>query len=154
MSIYTFFVLQPYAFLAHNSEYNKPHCLQQHKKIPVLGKCKTLLNYKKVVTPITFIVANTNLQRVLNSTTSKTLNLIKRIFQFDANFPAFLKNYQDCFGVLETLQNTHNITVDPSVPPVTNPPMKIPFALQNRQKSELIRMTKIGIIKSVSEPTE
>ena len=53
-----------------------------------------------------------------------------------------------------TLSKTHLITVDPSVFLVINPPRRIPFALKKRLKAELDRMTKVGIIKPVSEPTE
>lgn len=122
--------------------------------ISVLGKCTASIKYKKVTTSIKFIVADTISQPVLGATTCEKLNLIKRIFQIDTNLPALLKKYQDCFGALGTLQKTHHITIDPSVPPVINPPRKIPFALRDKLKVELDRMTKMGIIKSVSEPTE
>ena len=46
--------------------------------IPVQGKCKVSVNYKKVVTPIMFIIADTNLQPVLSITARK---------------------YQDCFSI-------------------------------------------------------
>ena len=55
--------------------------------IPVLGKCKASVNYKNVVTPIMFIVADTNSQLVLSITTCKKLNLIKCIFQIHPSLP-------------------------------------------------------------------
>ena len=59
-----------------------------------------------------------------------------------------MQTFQLSFSILETLQNTHHI------PPVINLQRKIPFALQDKLKSELNRMTKMGIIKLVSEATE
>ena len=42
------------------------------------------------------------------------------------------------------------MTVDPTVPSVINPPRKIPFALREKLKSELDRMSKMRIIKAES----
>ena len=46
------------------------------------------------------------------------------------------------------------MAVNSSVPAVINSPRKILFALKKRLKVELDRMTKMGVIKLVSEPTE
>ena len=70
------------------------------------------------------------------------------------DLPAFLGNYQDCFGEIGTLSSARHKTVNPSVPAVFNSPRKILFALKKRLKVELDRMTKIGVFKLVSEPTE
>ena len=53
-----------------------------------------------------FIVADTNSQSVLSATTYKKLNLIKCIFQIDANLSALLKNiktvsvYSEIFWIM------------------------------------------------------
>ena len=122
--------------------------------IPVLGKCVANVTFRNTVTPLLFIVADTESQPIIGADASEKLQLIKRIFHIDSNLPAFLEKYSDCFGDLGTLKNTHHITVDPSVPPVVNPPRRVPFAMKDKLKAELDRMTKLGVIKPVHEPTD
>ena len=91
---------------------------------------------------VLFIVADTEFQPIIGADASEKLQLIKPIFHIDSNLPAFLEKYSDCFGDLGTLKNTYNITVDPSVPPVVNPSLRVPFAMKDKLKAELDRMTK------------
>ena len=99
------------------------------------------------------MIADTNSQAVLNADTCKKLQQVKLIFNINTNLPAFLEKYQECFGEVGTFSTIHHITDDPLAPPVINHPRKIPFALK-KLKGELDRMTKIGIIKPVSESSE
>ena len=48
----------------------------------------------------------------------------------------------------------YKMTVDHSVTPVVRPPRRIPAAMQDKVRKELDRMTKIGVITPVSEPTD
>lgn len=47
-----------------------------------------------------------------------------------------------------------SIKVDPKVVPVVLPARRIPYALQSGVKAELDRMRKMGIIESITEPTD
>ena len=64
------------------------------------------------------------------------------------------QQFQDCFGAIGKLPGVHHITIDPTVPPVVDPPRKLSIALREKLREELRRMVKMGIIKSVHEPTD
>lgn len=66
----------------------------------------------------------------------------------------FLSEFKECFVELGTHPGIHHITMDPEIKPVINPPRNIPVALKKKLKKELIKMTELGVIKPVSEPTE
>ena len=61
---------------------------------------------------------------------------------------------QDCFGEIGKLPGVHQITIDPTVPPVVHPPRKLPIARKEKLNTELRGMVKMGIIKPVHEPTD
>ena len=66
-----------------------------------------------------------------------------------------LKKYPDLFnGELGELPVIYKMRLDPEVKPVVCPPRRVPVALQDQVKDELDRMTSIGVITPVSEPTE
>ena len=52
------------------------------------------------------------------------------------------------------MPKTHYISVKPEVTPTISPARRVPIALRDKLKSELDRMIKLDVIKSVSEPTE
>ena len=63
-------------------------------------------------------------------------------------------DYDDVFEGLGCLPGEHGITVDPSVKPVQKPCRRVPFALEDKVKLELLRMEQLGVITKVEEPTE
>lgn len=64
-------------------------------------------------------------------------------------------DYADLFDdSLGKLPVVYSMKVDPSVTPVVRPPRRIPAAMQDKVCVELDRMTKIGVITPVSEPTD
>ena len=58
--------------------------------IPVLGKCVVNVTFRNTVTPLLFIVADTESQPIIGADTSEKLQLIKCIFHIDSNLPAFV----------------------------------------------------------------
>lgn len=62
--------------------------------------------------------------------------------------------YQDLFEGIGCLPGEHKIVIDKSVPPVVNPPRKIPVAIKAKVKSELDRMEKLNIIEKQTKPTK
>lgn len=52
------------------------------------------------------------------------------------------------------LAGMHTIGVDKTVTPVVHPPRKIPIAIKDKVKTELDRMTEMGVIVKQEEPTE
>lgn len=101
--------------------------------IPVVGKFIVSVTYTNVISPVKFIIGDTNSQAVLVPDTHEKLQLIKRIFSIKANLPELLDKCRYCFSEIETLGTTHHITVDPSFFPLINHPKKILFALKNQK---------------------
>ncbi|CAC5376660.1 unnamed protein product [Mytilus coruscus] len=60
----------------------------------------------------------------------------------------------DLFEGIGELEGYHHIELDKSINPVIHPPRRVPIALQERLKSEIERMDKLGIVEKVEHPTE
>ena len=87
--------------------------------IKVLDKCKVSIPYKGKKFPVLFIVANTKSKAILGLGTCKRLNFVQRMYQVDST-PAFLEEFEDCFGELGNLPKEYHIVLDPTVPPVVD----------------------------------
>lgn len=122
--------------------------------IPVQGKCIAKVTKNNLKHHVMFIVADIDASPILGLETCTKLNLIKKICQINTSKLDFLSKFKDCFGELGKLPGTHHITMDPKIKPVINPPRNIPFALKKKLKEELKRMTELGVITPVTEPTE
>ena len=57
-------------------------------------------------------------------------------------------------GDLGTLEGLQHLNVDPSVSPSIAPSRRVPFAIKPKLKSELERLTDIGVLMPVDEPTD
>ena len=68
--------------------------------------------------------------------------------------PDYLQQYTDCFGEIGCLKEKHHIVVDIEVPPVINPPRRIPASVKMRLNEKLDRMVKMEIITPIEEPTD
>ena len=71
---------------------------------PILGKCVANVTLRNPVTPLLFIVADTESKPIIGEDGSEKLQLIKRIFYIDSKYPAIIEKYSDCFGDLGTLK--------------------------------------------------
>ena len=66
-----------------------------------------------------------------------------------------IEEYRDVFeGDLGTLEGLQHLDVDPSVPPTIAPSRRVPFAIKPKLKTELDRLTGIGVLVPVDEPTD
>ena len=65
-----------------------------------------------------------------------------------------LKQFKDCFEGVSCFQGEYRITVDPAVPPVVHPPRRVPEALREPLKNELVSLVEQGILAKVTEPTD
>ena len=66
-----------------------------------------------------------------------------------------VEEYKDVFeGELGTLSGQQHLDVDPTVPPNIAPSRRVPFAIKPKLKAELERLTDIGVLMPVDEPTD
>ncbi|XP_052819930.1 uncharacterized protein K02A2.6-like [Mya arenaria] len=65
-----------------------------------------------------------------------------------------LKKYKEVFDGIGLLAGECKIHIDPTVQPVVHPSRKVPIALQEKVKDELLRMESLGVIEKVNEPTD
>ena len=125
--------------------------------IPVKGSCLLKIQRKRSCIPVLFIVADIDSPPIVGLKTSSHLNLIKRVMNITKEkivLPEFLKEYNDCFGEIGCLRETHHIVIDPEVPPVIHPPRRLPATIQEKLYTEIQRIMKLGIIVPVQEPTD
>ena len=104
-----------------------------------------IIKNEKIHTRATFIIADINSTAVLCEKTCEELNLIKRIYEINCNaddLQELIEKYDDCFSEIGALASTHHITISKVVKPVIHP-------AQAKLKSELERMTKLGVIKRI-----
>ena len=92
--------------------------------IPVEGLCILYVENNNKSYPFLFIVADIDSQPFLDLKTSKQLNLIQRIMKIEKEE---IPNY-NCFGNIRCLGKKYHIVVEENVPPVVNPPRRIPVA--------------------------
>ncbi|KAL0157384.1 hypothetical protein M9458_048630, partial [Cirrhinus mrigala] len=66
-----------------------------------------------------------------------------------------LTKYADLFkDEVGRLPVTYSMKIDPTIPPVVRPARRIPVAMQDKVKKELQRMTDLGVITPISEPSD
>ena len=131
--------------------------------ITSLGKCRMKLrkpvNQKKY--SVEFIVVTEDLMPLLGKRAAEQMNLL--VVNYDnmksvhklKTISSIVVQYEDVFNVeLGTLPGTVHFTVDPTVKPVVSPARRIPIALQSKVRSELNRLTELGVLIPVDEPTE
>uniref|UniRef100_A0A3Q2DAV3 ribonuclease H n=1 Tax=Cyprinodon variegatus TaxID=28743 RepID=A0A3Q2DAV3_CYPVA len=129
------------------------------ERIPVKGGCIATFQHKGQQIQAQLLIVDANVQPILGLKTCTKLNLVKRVFVVTSpgtvnDHDSLMEEYKDCFEGLGCLPGEHKIFVDKSVSPVVHPCRKIPFALRNKLKEELVRMEKLGVIKKIDEPTE
>ena len=117
---------------------------------------------------VEFIVVKDNLTTLLGATVIQQMGLIE---VHEENFEKIaavktastkaetaqeiIEEYSDVFeGDLGTLEGLQHLDVDPPVPPNIAPSRRVPFAIKPKLKVELDRLTDIGVLIPVDEPTD
>ena len=134
------------------------------------GICRTTIhnpkNRKKY--SVEFIVVKENLTPLLGAKAIQHMELIE---VHEENFEKvatakiastkaqtaeeIIVEYSNVFeGDLGTLEGIQHLDVDPSVPPSIAPLRRVPFAIKPKLKAELERLTDIGVLMPVDEPTD
>ena len=136
------------------------------------GTCRVTLrnpkNRRKY--SIEFILVKENLTPLLGAKVIQQMGLIQ---VHGANFEKFaatetmdkasgpktaqeiIEEYKDVFeGDLRTLEGKQHLAVDPTVLPNIFPLQWVPFAIKPKLMTELERLTDIGVLMPVDEPTD
>ena len=130
--------------------------------LDTLGCCMLKCRYTDKSQVIDFYVVNTSSTPILGLRSCLDFGLIRLVYSVQASNIArpmpitkasVLKEYADIFKGIGLFPEEYNITLDPSIPPVVNPPRRVPLALRDRLKAELDRIVSMDIIAKVTEPT-
>ena len=120
---------------------------------------------------VEFVIVEENLMPLLGSSASQNMNIIKVKHE---NFKSVssvrheqpttyilgdkadvIARYADVFnGDLGTLEGKQHLTVDPDVTPTVSPSRRLPFAMRSKLQAELDRLTDLGVVAPVDEPTD
>jgi hypothetical protein len=129
-------------------------------------------SHKDVTAELIFQVVDAHkTPTLLGDADSVKLNLIKRIYSlandvsvdshdvddsgsFARTKSQLLEQYADVFSGVGTIPGEYHIDIDPEVQPVVHPPRSVPVALRSKVKAELDKLQDLGIIESITEPTE
>lgn len=106
-------------------------------EIPVIGNDKQRKDIQS--SPVQMFVVPTNSSPIIGLETCQRLNLIKRVENLNRlDSDTFIPNF-DVFGEIGYLPGEHHIKIDENAVPVVHPPRRVPYALRNKLKSELVR---------------
>ncbi|KAK3084785.1 hypothetical protein FSP39_018986 [Pinctada imbricata] len=105
---------------------------------------------------IEMVVVPGNLKPILGS---KVIQGMKMITVNQENIAAVestdvLERFTDVFQGLGKFQGTLHLDIDKSIPPTKIPTRKVPLAVKKLLKEELERLTDLGVITPVTEPTD
>lgn len=65
-----------------------------------------------------------------------------------------MKSYEDVYKGLDQLPEKHHINIDETVTLAIHPSRKVPVALRDKMKTELLRMEQLGVIAKQDQPTD
>jgi hypothetical protein len=126
------------------------------QSIPVVGVCTLKVNYKGGHCKLDFYIV-TKGQSILGLKAAVELGLIQRVDQVKSKKTRdrpIIEEYDDVFNGIGCMPNEHHIQLKDEAEPVVHAPRRVPFALNERLKEELDRLSELGIIVKVDYPTE
>lgn len=133
------------------------------EQIPIQGVCYANVELENKQQKIMFVVVSKNYPPLLGLEAIKQLGLVKRVHVVGEDKTLNTESSEQCeiaqefaevFEGIGCLPVTYKIQLKEDAVPVIHPARKIPVALRERLHNELNRMTELGIIKRIEEPTE
>ena len=131
------------------------------------GICTLPCAYGSQTCDIEFYIVETTSPPILGLKTCLSLGLIKLVYAVTSLTPEIsvkqeppmtkakvLSEYKDVFQGIGNLPGECKIHIEPDAVPVIHPPRRVPIALRDKLKDELVRMEKCDVITKVTEPTE
>ncbi len=133
------------------------------KGIDSLGICKLKVTVKDKVHHLLFSLVAEELASLLGDKACESLNLVKRVYHINHNNSAvttsnsvddIVQNFADAFEGFGVLPYVYKIQLKENAQPVVHPACRVPAPLKDHLKKELDRMTTLGVIKRIEEPTD
>ncbi|GFO39028.1 Gag-Pol protein [Plakobranchus ocellatus] len=122
-----------------------------------VGKTREILKNAKTKKKfnVEFVVCEQNVQPILGLRAAEQMGLLSLK---SANLEeVFLLSSLECIPVfndeLGQFPGQQHLTTDPNVKPVIMPNRRVPIAVRGRFKQELDRLTELGVLAPVTEPT-
>lgn len=130
--------------------------------IECLGTSKLKVTVKGKVYQLHFSVVNQQCESILGDKACEELGLVKRVYcvvNADAatsvnSMDSIVQHFTDVFRGFGTLPFTYEIQLKKGAQPVVHAPQRVPAPLRDALKKELERMTNLGVIRKVEEPTD
>ncbi|XP_013889783.1 uncharacterized protein K02A2.6 [Austrofundulus limnaeus] len=111
--------------------------------------------YKNIQLRLEMHIVDTNAPPVLGLKACLDFGLIKVILSVNDNPERqFMDEFADVFTGIELFPGECTTHIDPKAVPVVHPPRRVPLALRDRLKDELLNMEKQQFIVKVTEPTD
>ena len=131
------------------------------QSIECLGTCKLEVTVKDKVHHLLFSVVPEGLDSLLGDKACESLELVKRVYRINTSMTdspdsadTIVQNFSDVFRGFGMLPFTYKIQLKDNAQPVVHAARRVPLALRDSLKKELERMTALGVIKKIEEPTE
>lgn len=128
------------------------------KQLPVMGKFNATLDCSTGSTTSEINVIEGNFGCLLSYKTASALGLImlqvNNVKPKHSNHEQLLNEYANLFEGIGTLKNFEvKLHIDESVPPVAQPPRRIPFHMRQKVSDALDKLERDGIIEKISDAT-
>ena len=126
--------------------------------LDVRGSIDINVSYKGTTLKQSFAIVDIHhSQAILGLKTSLSLNIIKLVLSVDSSHmtnESVLKEFEETFTGLGSLEGEITIHIRPDAIPVVHPPRRVPIALRDKLQAELKRMEDMEVIQKVTQPTD
>ncbi|XP_053092978.1 uncharacterized protein K02A2.6-like [Pangasianodon hypophthalmus] len=129
------------------------------QNIPTKGTCRLKVKMKNKEHHLMFVVVPGGHDSVLGDKACEDLGLVKRVYiinngETQNNVGNIVQQFPDIFEGFGELPFTYKIQLKKDAQPVVHAPRGVPAPLREKLTQELERMTSMGVIEKVEEPTD
>lgn len=141
-----------------------------NQPIKTMGGCRLKVTAKAKQHNLMFTIVPSGHESISGDKVSEDLGLVKRIYQINNDnieilnkserlsqsegSKSIVNKYATVFKGHDTLPYTYKIQLKEDATPVVHAPRRVPAPLKAGLKKELNRMTQMGVIERVEEPTD
>ena len=127
------------------------------QRVAPLGTVRFSCYIRRAKYEITFHITKQNYPNLLGLVDCERANLVKRIHNVNSIKPLtqadIISNHGDVFRGIGCLPTRHKIVLNSNALPVVYAPRRVPEKIKPLVGEELQRLSELGIIKRVTEPT-